>query len=333
LVVIPALLLIAALFAAAEASLFSLSRPQLETMRLTRPAVYRRIQSFLLRPDSLLSTIIIGNECINIAMGTFVVELLESYFAHTPDRILAPAAIIISTVLMLMVSEILPKIVAFRLPVMIASILALPIAGAHWLLTPLRKIFLFISTRIIQLFGIKAEPPSAVSEKDFLTLVEVGAESGSLNRDEKEMISNVFHFSDLPVSSVMTPWTQVFHIKEGVPLDQVLQLVKEKTYSRIPVVSEKDDRVVGILYTKELFKTLLNNSVTPEEGIKNAIFLPYIVSSHKKISKLFREFKTKKVHIALVVDEYGHQLGVVTLEDLLNALFRTKRKTEEVART
>lgn len=329
LVVIPILLLVSALFASAEASLFSLSRTQLETIRLTRPAIYRRIKAFLLHPEALLSTIIIGNECINIAMGTFIVELLESYLQHMPDRVLAPVAVVVSSVLMLTVSEILPKVVAFRLPVLLSSVLVMPIAGAHWLLTPMRKVFLFISSRIIRLFGIQPTLPTAMSEKDFLTLVEVGAESGSLNRDEKEMITNVFHFSDMPVSSVMTPWNRVFNIEENLSVEDVLELVKEKTFSRIPVVSKIDNRVVGILYTKELFKSLLNPEKGTQNDVKEAIFLPYIISSHKKISRLFREFKSKKVHIALVVDEYGHQLGVVTLEDLLNALFRTKRKTDE----
>jgi putative hemolysin len=326
LVVIPFLLLLAALFAAAEASLFSLSRTQLESIRESRPLTYARIRSLIFRPDALLSTIIIGNECLNILIGTFVVALLESNFPKTDDTFIALSSVLLSSILLLAFSEVLPKVLAFRSPLMMASVLVYPASWAQFILTPFRKIFLAISGEILKIFGVRAKPPAALSEKDFLTLVEVGAESGSLDRDEKEMIFNVFHFGDLSVSTIMTPWKDVFCITEKTSVDDILKKVRKKTYSRIPVVSAKENRVLGILYTKELFKLLISPNANGAEILKRAIFPPYIVSTHKKVSKLFREFKLKKVHMALVVDEYGKQLGVVTLDDLLNSIFRTQKK-------
>jgi putative hemolysin len=332
LVLIPLLLCIAAIFAASEASLFSLSRAQLETLRESRPFVYRRIRKLIFEPEALLSSTIIGNECVNIMIGTFVTGLLEYHYTDLDDRLTILLSVLISSVLLLTFSEILPKVIAFRAPVLVAPTVVYPMTVAHILLTPFRKIFLGISSGILRLFSVHLKAPAPVSEKDFLTLVEVGAESGSLDRDEKEMIFNVFNFSDRTVTSVMTPWDRVFHLSDQNTLDQVVEAVKKKMFSRIPVVSMKDNRVVGILYTKELLKILLsedkeNNKAT----VKQAMFPPYIVSSHKQISKLFREFKLKKVHMALVVDEFGRQLGVVTLEDVLNALFQTRRKRSEVS--
>lgn len=329
LVLIPFLLLLTAIFAASEAALFSLSRTQLETIRLSRPATYERIRRLVERPDALLSTIIVGNECLSIMIGTLTTSYLSSSYPELKSGFLIAASVIASSVMILTTSEILPKVLAFRLPVLLASILSVPMSGFHFVLAPVRKIFLFVSQQICRLFGIESGTPTAVNEKDFLMLVEVGAESGSLNRDEKEMIANVFHFSDRSVASVMTPWNKVFCISEKLPVREILDRVKSNPFSRIPLVSETDSRVVGILYTKELLKFLVENpdSQSPE-ALQSAIFLPYIVSSHKKISKLFREFKLKKVHIALVVDEYGKHLGVVTLEDLLNALFQTGKRAE-----
>jgi len=330
LVLIPLLLLFAALFAAAEAALFSLSRLQLETLSETRPAVYRRIWSLISRPDALLSTLIIGNECLNIMIGTLVVSLMESQLPTTPEKWVAVLSVLVSSLLLLTFSEILPKILAFRLPVLMASALVFPTSWAHVLFAPLRKIFLGLSSKILRVLGIKAGPPSAVNEKEFLTLVEAGAESGSLDRDEKELIFNVFSFSDLTVSSVMTPWSKVFTVSDSSSVQTMLDQVKKKTFSRIPVVSNKDRRVAGILYTKELLKILLSKETTTRfDSLKGAIFPPYIVSTHKKVAKLFREFKQKKVHFALVVDEYGKQLGIVTLEDVLNALFKLSKRPEE----
>ncbi len=319
------------MFAASEASLFSLSRAQLESLRETRPSVYRKIRSLIYHPEAMLSTIIIGNECLNITIATIVTALLEVQFGIEDDRVLVGASVLLSSALLLTFSEILPKVVAFRMPLLVASVLVYPMTWTHTLLTPFRRVFLFISSSIIRRLGLRVAPPSAINEQDFLTLVEVGAESGSLDRDEKEMIFNVFHFSDLTVAAIMTPWKNVFCLPAGLTVDETLSMIKKKTFSRIPVVNPEGTRVVGILYTKALLRLLLSPTQGEErDSIKQALFPPYIVSTHKKIAKLFREFKLKKVHMALVVDEFGRHLGVVTLEDVLNALFQTQKKRGDV---
>jgi putative hemolysin len=223
-----------------------------------------------------------------------------------------------------MISEILPKILAFRMPLSFASFLVFPMTLAHFLLTPLRILFQGLASQILQWFGIKVSGPTALTEQDFLTLVEVGAESGTLDRDEKEMIFSVFHFGDLTVSSVMTPWEKVQWIKETETPQEILELARKTRLSRFPVISSKGSEVVGILHTKELLPFLENKDSI--QSIKSIMFDPYIVSIHKKVSHLFREFKIKKIHMALIVDEFGRHRGVVTLEDLLNTLFRTQQK-------
>ena len=329
-VLIPLLLFLGALFAAAEASLFSLGQTQLETLRQERPGTYRAIHALIRKPEELLSTIVVGNEALSILLGTFVVSLLEFYFSDWNETVTTFAALLTSTFLLLFFSEILPKVLAFRIPVITASMLVYPATWVHFILTPFRKLLQGLSKKIISTFGLSYAPPEALSEKDFLTLVEVGAETGSLERLETEMIYNVFHLNDLTVSNVMTPWKNVFQIPGHWGLNQILNLVRTKTFSRIPVVSEKDGHLVGLLYTKELLKLLLTKpEEVKEEMLSNAIFPPYYVSTHKKISRLFREFRTKKVHIAIVVDEYGKHLGVVTLEDILNAIFKPHKKTAE----
>jgi putative hemolysin len=325
LILLPVLLFLCALFAATEASLFSLSRTQLESIRMSRPHLYNRIRALIYRPDALLSTLIIGNECLNITIATIIAGSIEyNLGVHgQPWRIILP--VLISSGLLLTFSEILPKVIAFRMPTLVASIVVYPMTWIHALLKPVRRVFLGVSSGIIRVFGIKPSPPSAISEQDFLTLVEVGAESGSLDRDEKEMIFNVFHFSDLTVSSIMTPWSEVFFVTDKMSVEEVLGEIKKKTYSRVPVLSMTTSRVAGILYTKALLRLLLApNPAEEKQTLIQATIPPYIVSTHKKVSKLFREFKLKKVHIALVVDEFGKQIGVVTLEDILNALFQTQ---------
>ena len=329
-VLIPLVLLLGALFAAAEAALFSLSQTQLESLRRSRPSTYRAINTLIRRPDELLSTIVVGNEALSILVGTFVVSLLEFYFGKWNETATLFAGILTSTFLLLLFSEILPKVLAFRMPVLTASLLVHPATWIHAFLTPFRKLLQGIAKRTIQLFGLSTAPPAALSEKDFLTLVEVGAETGSLERAETEMIYNVFHLGDQTVSHVMTPWKSVFQLSDQLNVQEVLAKVRTKTFSRIPVVAKKDGHLVGVLYTKELLNLLLTTpQKAQEEYLSSAIFPPYYVSTHKKVSRLFREFRTKKVHMAIVVDEYGSHLGVVTLEDILNAIFKTQLKTTE----
>jgi len=326
LILIPISLFLSALFAASEASLFSLSRTQLESLRTGRPSIYRRIRQLLLRPDAFLSTVVIGNEFLNIMIGTFVTGYLEFQFGMDDAVTIGIISVLLSSFLLLTFSEILPKIIAFRMPLYIAPVLVFPMQWANFLLTPFRRIFMWISNRVVKFYGIQIQPPPAISEQDFLTLVEAGAESGSLERDEKEMIKNVFHFSDLTVAAIMTPWDKVFVVSETTSIEELRFQLRTRPFSRIPVITSQN-RVMGILYTKELLKlSLAGPSANPMRSLHEATFPPYIVSSHKKISKLFREFKLKKVHIALVVDEFGKQLGVVTLEDVLNALFQPQRK-------
>lgn len=328
-VLIPLLLLIAAIFAASEASLLSLSRTQLEAIKTSKPNIYRKIKNLVQKPEGLLSTLIIGNECINILIGTFVATLLQTNLSQFSAQWIALFSVLISTFLLLIFSEVLPKVLGFKIPVLTASILVYPASWAHFLFSPFRKIFLTVSNEILKLFNITPSSSSALNEKDLLNLIEVGQESGSLDADEKEMIYNVFKFSDRSVQSVITPWNKVFTLTEGCSVGEALTRVRQHTFSRVPVISKTDQSVIGILYTKELLKLLLESEISVNtEAIKKATFPTYIVSSHKKVSRLFREFKQKKIHMALVVNEYGSYLGVVTLEDLLNSLFQTQTKTE-----
>lgn len=325
------LLLGCAMFAAAEASLFSLSRSQLETLRLKKPLLYSKVRELIANSDELLSTIIIGNECLNITIATLMTGFLESNLSLESEVSLVLLTVLFSSILLLTFSEILPKVLAFRMPMLVASIVVYPMLIANKLLSPIRRIFLGVSSHLIGLFGIKPAMPAAIDEQDFLTLVEVGAESGSLERDEKDLIFNVFHFSDLSVSDIMTPWSSVFYVTDTMSVDEILDKVKKKTFSRVPVLSVERGKVEGILYTKSLLKLLISSNLTEQlkEPLKKPLVAPYIVSAHKKISKLFRELKLNKVHIALVVDEFGNHIGLISLEDILNALFQTQTKRKQ----
>jgi putative hemolysin len=322
--------LFAAIFAAAEASILSLSRIQLDYLKNKRPSVYTRIRMLIFKPENFLSTLIIGNEFLNILLPTFITTQLEHNFTWKNEKWLIVSSVISSAGLLLLFSEIFPKMLAFKFPINVATLLSYPLSWVHFLLTPLRVIFLVFSNRILRLFGIRPPRPSTIDEKDFLTLVEIAEETGSVDETEKQRIVNVFQFSDTPVSVMMTPWSKVFHLEDTSNRDEVISKIRQQSFSRIPIFSSRDKKVLGILYTKELLKLLVATEGHPHSDWKSAILPPYVVTEHQKASKLLTDFKQKKVHIALVVNEFGKHVGIITLEDILNSLIHQKKIQDKV---
>ena len=321
------LLVLAAFFAASEASLFSLSTFQVESLTGQYPKLSTLIKRLLAKPEALLSTLIIGNELVSILLSTCVTSLMLTRFSSLPILSLMLISMVISFGLLLTFSEVIPKVIAFRIPTVFSILFTYPTFAFYQLFKPIRHVFIAISKSLINFFGLKQTVDSSINEKDFLTLVEAGAESGTVNFEEKELIYNVFHFSDLTIARLLVPWAQVFTLFDNMTFLEALPLVKSKRYSRIPVVSYETKEVVGVLYTKELLKQMLYSpqDTLQKKMIKEIVVTPFIVSSHKKVGRLFTELLRKKIHLALVVDEYGHHKGIVTLEDLLNTLFNQKK--------
>jgi len=159
-----------------------------------------------------------------------------------------------------------------------------------------------------------------IMEEDLRTLVDMGERDGIFDPSERELIQNVFEFGDMIASKVMTPRADVFSLPENMPFNEVLQHVTEKHFSRIPIYEGDKDNIIGILYANDLIPYKKPGSKPPEELARLAR-TPYFVPETKKADELFREFRSKKIHMAIVVDEFGGIAGLVTMEDLLEELF------------
>ncbi len=321
-------LLLAACFAASEAALFSLNTFQVSSLEEQYPKLGSLIQKLLKQPESLLSTLIIGNEVVSILLSTAIASLVLSYRGAHEDNTSTLGLSLLSTFisfgLLLTFSEVIPKVIAFRIPTVFAVLFTYPLFIFYQVLRPVRRFLSQVSSKVVELIGIEKGFEAAVSEKDFLTLIEAGAETGSVNREEKALIYNVFRFSDLMVSKLLVPWENVFQLKEAMSLSQAVSEIRGRRFSRIPVMSEDGREVMGVLYTKELLKLMVDaNSVASQQRkISELVSRPFIVPSHQKVGRLFTELLRRKIHLAIVVDEYGRYQGIITLEDLLNALFK-----------
>jgi putative hemolysin len=170
----------------------------------------------------------------------------------------------------------------------------------------------------VRLLGRAAESQAALSEEELRTLVDVGASEGVVEREEREMIHKVFELEDTLVRSVMVPRTDMFCLDVETPVAEILPALREQLHSRVPVYEGSIDVIVGVLYTKDLLPYVAG--LPPDFDLRARLHPPYFVPESKRADALLQEFQAKKLHIAIVVDEYGGTAGLVALEDLLEEL-------------
>jgi putative hemolysin len=209
--------------------------------------------------------------------------------------------------------------VAVKRPEQFLAVAGRPVAWLGALLTPVRPLLAALTTLVVRLIarGERRDGPE-LTEEELRTLVDVGTSEGVVERAEREMIHKVFELEDTLVRSVMVPRTDMFCLDVATPVGQILPALREHLHSRVPVYERSIDVIVGILYTKDLLPHVAG--LPPEFDLRAHLHPPYFVPESKRADALLHEFQAKKLHLAIVVDEYGGTAGLVTLEDLLEEL-------------
>jgi len=316
------LILFSAFFSGSETALFSLGKVHLLKLREQRHPSIDLLERLLANPRRLIATIFIGNELVNIAASTLMAALCDA-FAHR----LGPVAVVlistaISVPVILLFGEITPKNVALQLGDRWATLAARPLAFLATVFAPLRAVIETIADLTVKLIGrpVEGHATGSVGEDEFRTAVEVAREEGEIDPGERQLIHRVLEFSDRAVTEVMTPGDRIFSLSYNLPLARVIEEVKKSHYSRVPVYETNRDQVIGVLLVKDLVRVA--QSLGPERrGLREMLRPPLFVPRSTKCAALLREFQRRRTHLALVVDEYGHTVGLVTLEDLLEEVF------------
>lgn len=312
LILLGILIILSAFFSGSEAALFSLNTAQVERLKEKHGLVGRIIATLLQRPTNLIITFLVGNEIVNIALAVTATSLALLVYGEGGEYI----AIALATALLLLCGEVTPKSIAVRYPDRIALLVAWPIHLFAYLITPLRWA---LRKLVDAVMGARAERPiSLISEAEFKTLVEISEDEGIIDQDERELIQRVFEFGDQRVSQIMTPRTDIFALEASAPLATVLPKVKEARFSRIPVYDGTIDQIIGVLYAKDLLPYSRHPEL--EMRLRDMLHPVYFVPESKRIDELLGEFQRNKVHMAVVVDEYGGVSGLVTMEDALEEL-------------
>ncbi len=309
------LIVMSGFFSASETALFSISRTKAKHLTKSPGRTHELIMKMKQDSHKLLTTILIGNNLVNIGASSLATAITIEYFTKwnwvdsTGNAV--GAATVIMTLLILIFGEIFPKSVAVQHNVWVAKLIIFPLYWLSYVFYPAAALLNFIP----KLVGNKRNAPAA-TEEELITFVDVVHEEGEINPNERELIYNVFKLDDVSVSEIMTPSADMFVIDLTKPFD--LKTVIESGFTRIPVIKGDIDHVVGIMHIKDLFRHQTHSSGPVD--IERIMREPYFVPEYKKLDQLLNQFKRKKEHAAIVVNEYGEVTGIVTMEDVLEAI-------------
>lgn len=314
------LFLFSAFFSGSETAYFSLTPSQREDYKNVKSKSGRCVARLLEWPRQLLITIVISNTAVNITIASLAAILTAdlSRNAGLNTNVIVLLDVVVVTFVILILSEILPKVVAVRNAEIFAMKASRLLSFFYFLLYPV-SYALARFTHFLQIHAGFSDEKILLTEEELKTLAEVGEEKGTLHKDEKEMIHSIFEFGETTVKEIMIPRTDMVIIESSTTLLQIMRLVKTKLHSRIPVYKNKIENIIGILYVKDLLPSLSRRGkekIDLEKMVRPAYFVP----EQKKIDELLREFQTEHIHMALVVDEYGGISGLVTLEDIIEEI-------------
>jgi putative hemolysin len=315
LIVLALLIVCSALLTGAEAAYFSLGRARLARMAGQNTG-NGGSPVLIERPHDLLVTLLVGITLINIAGAGLA--------AHLANRLVGerfgPAVEMLGMIVLLTTfGEVLPMTLAVKYPEHFLAVAGVPVSWLSRVLAPARIVLGGLTSLTVQLIGRDRQGQPELSEEELRTLVDVGASEGVVEREEREMIHKVFELEDTLVRSVMVPRTDMFCLPIDILPDKVLPALRENLHSRVPVYEGSLDVIVGILYTKDLLPYVASGLPSDFE-MRAHLHPPYFVPESKRADALLQEFQAKKLHMAIVVDEYGGTAGLASLEDLLEEL-------------
>ena len=312
------LLIFSGFFSGSETALFSLSSIQRERIKRTGHKKSLLINKLLSRPRKLIVTILIGNDMVNIAASVIAASLFVSFNKDHGEWI----ALAVMTPVTLIFAEVIPKTLGLTYNERIAPFISAPLYYFSKLIFPLKFILYNISILLSKLVGFeKRHISTAIMEDEFRALVDQSHESGEINRAERDLIHNVFEFSDTQAFEIMTPLNEIFSLSEDMTIDRAVKSVQQSRFLRIPVYRNRFDNIVGILYTKDLLKMNPGKYNENEKIIQKIYRTPFFVDENIKTDDLFHILKKKRIHIAICINKQGKVTGLLTMDDLLGELF------------
>lgn len=308
------LILFSAFFSATETAYTCVSRIKLKSLAANKnkraAKVLRLAEEHY---DKLLSTILIGNNIVNLSASTVCALLCAKLLADFRLNASVISTAII-TVIVLVFGEITPKFVAKSCAEKLSLAVYPVISTLIILFIPLTFLFSGWKKLIAKIFRLNSE--ETITEEEIITMVEEAEEDGTLKKEETKLICSAIEFDDLEAADILVPRVAISAVEKNAGIDGIKKVFEDSGFSRLPVYENGIDSISGIIHEKDFYRIFSKG----ENSIENIIQKPFFVTEHIKISKLLRQMQKEKTHMAVVLDEYGGTLGIVTMEDILEEL-------------
>ena len=325
------LILANAYFAAAEIAFISLNDAKLDLQVKEGNKKAKSIKKILDNPSKFLATIQIGITLAGFLSSAFASEafaselapILYGWIPYLSLEAWNSISIVLITIVLsyftLILGELVPKRIAMKYYEKIAFGTVGVIKTIATFTAPFVKLLTFSTNVVSKLFGVSETEEETVTEEEIRMMVDVGEEKGIIEKEEREMINNVFEFNDTVVSEIMVPRTEIYAVDMNLSISKVVEEITNDDdfrYSRIPVYDETIDEIKGVVYIKDILLSTKNKNVKIKNLVKDAYYVP----ETKPVNELFEELRKNRLQIAIVVDEYGGTAGVVTMEDILEEI-------------
>ncbi len=315
------LIVLSGFFAGSEVALFGLRRVEREQLARSGRSVDNLVLRLLAQPRRLVTSVLLGSEAVAMTLAAIGVVIMGELVPEA--TILALIALVVAVVapLLLLAGIVVPRTLAIKAPIAWARAAARPLALFTFLVFPVQWIVQTIVEALAKAFGSGGRSRAAgdLSEEEFRKLVDAGSAQGQVDARERRLIHKVFEFGDKNVGQIMTPRDKAFALSYDLPMARLAKEVAARGFSRVPIYQRSLDNIRGILNAKDL--VLATAGQAPARTLSELLHEPLFVPRTTPLARLFRSFKQRKVHMALVVSEYGGLLGIVTMEDLLEQLF------------
>ncbi len=310
------LLCCSAFFSGSETALFSLNPIRIRHLKKQGSATAKTLSRLLDHPSKLLVTILIGNEVVNIFASSTAASLCVRLLGEQVGPFVAAISM---TLLLLVFGEVTPKTFAVQNPQKYAFFACRPLLLFSKLIFPLRILLTGVADTILRVIGgSQKSHERLLTGQEFRTLLDVSEREGVVEAAERKMIDNIFDFSTMTVKEIMIPRTDMFCFALDDTFEEIVEKCKTELYARVPVYQDSLDNIIGMVYVKDLLPSI--RGAHKDFHLNNFLREAYFIPEVKKLQELLKDFQEKKIHIAIVVDEYGGTSGVVCLEDVLEEI-------------
>jgi len=311
-VLIGVFLLLSAFFSSSEAAFLSLQRTRLNYLVTNNIPGAKRVHDMVNNTERLLSTILLGNNLVNVAFTAVVTALAVKWLKEGPVAV--AAATIVGTGLLLIFGEIIPKSIAVKKAERVSFLYARPLKSIELSLYPLILFLQWLSRTTQSIFGQEQE--EVVTEDEILSMIDLGEAEGTVEPNEAEMLENVFRFGDTQVREIMTPRTEIIVMDRGTTLNDFLNIYSEHSHTRFPIYKDSNENIVGIISAKDVLRILSTKGINGNDSVTDVIRDAHFVPETKWASELFEELRHAGNQMAICLDEYGGLAGLVTLKRL-----------------